>query len=167
MNETDIARHDESFDDEDLVGYLDGELDAETAHRIEQRLAHDADCRARLRDLQASWDLLDDLPRSEVARSFAQSTVSMVAVRGADGDARRSGAFRRSAVCLLAAVGAAAAALGGYFTVDAVYSSGDRELIRDLPVIERMDMYQAADDTAFLRTLIGENLFQEESDDGP
>src|SRR5688500_4657615 len=70
--------------DEELVAYLDGELDASGATRVERRLADDAAYRARLAQLQRAWDMLDTLRRSEANDDFARSTVEMIAVRAAD-----------------------------------------------------------------------------------
>ena len=65
----------------DLVAYLDGELEAAELQRVEDRLSRDPDYRLRLRQLQGTWDLLDELPRSSVNESFTRSTVEMVAVQ--------------------------------------------------------------------------------------
>ena len=49
---------------QELVAYLDGELDAETSTRVEQRLTEDDDYRTQLQQLQRTWDLLDELAPS-------------------------------------------------------------------------------------------------------
>src|SRR5688572_28086867 len=67
--------------DEQIVAYLDGELDAETEARVVRRLAEDAAYRSRLSQLQQAWDLLDNLRGSEGDEDFVQSTVAMVAVQ--------------------------------------------------------------------------------------
>ncbi|MCH5374856.1 MAG: hypothetical protein JJ992_12850 [Planctomycetes bacterium] len=69
---------------EELVAYLDGELDTDSNRQIERRLSRDLTLRHQLRQLQQSWDLLDHLPRADVDESFTQSTVAMVALRAAD-----------------------------------------------------------------------------------
>ena len=70
--------------DEELVAYLDGELDASGAARIERRLADDAAYRARLAQLERAWDMLDTLQRSEANDDFARSTVEMIAIKAVD-----------------------------------------------------------------------------------
>ena len=47
--------------DEEIVAYLDGELDMETAAKVERRLADDPRYNARLNQLQRAWDMLDNL----------------------------------------------------------------------------------------------------------
>ncbi len=167
MNEPQVTSHDDQFDEDDLVAYLDGELDATTAHQLELRLASDPDYRKQLRELQASWDLLEELPRPEVDQAFTQSTVSMIALRAADESPRGRRELRNVATWMFGLAGAALAGAAGYMTVLTLHSAPDRQLIRDLPVIERMDMYQAAESTAFLRQMIREGLFEEENSNGP
>ena len=48
--------------DEELVAYLDGQLDPESARQVEQRLASEETARRRLQQLAQSWDMLDQLP---------------------------------------------------------------------------------------------------------
>src|SRR5436190_2544267 len=66
--------------DEEIVAYLDGELDSESEARVVRKLSEDAAYRARLSQLQHAWDLLDNLRGAEADDEFAASTVAMVAV---------------------------------------------------------------------------------------
>jgi anti-sigma factor RsiW len=75
--------HNDALLDE-LVAYLDGELDRDANRHVERRLSQDAGYRDRLRRLQQTWDLLDHLPPADVDESFTQSTIAMVAVRAAN-----------------------------------------------------------------------------------
>ena len=50
--------------DEELVAYLDGQLDPESARHVEQRLASEETARRRLQQLAQSWDMLDQLPHA-------------------------------------------------------------------------------------------------------
>ena len=59
--------------DEQLVAYLDGELDAESSRRIDELLATDAEVRRRLQEMERTWDLLDDLDTAPVGGQFAQT----------------------------------------------------------------------------------------------
>jgi anti-sigma factor RsiW len=70
----------------DLVAYLDGELDAQQTQAVEDRLSSDAVYRQQLRELQQTWDLLDQLPKADVDETFTRTTLSMVAV-SVSGDA--------------------------------------------------------------------------------
>ncbi|MFO0455321.1 MAG: anti-sigma factor family protein, partial [Planctomycetota bacterium] len=64
--------------DDELVAYLDGELTAEQSQKIELRLASDPGYRERLRELERTWDLLDELPTGEPTESFTRITIELV-----------------------------------------------------------------------------------------
>jgi anti-sigma factor RsiW len=150
-------------DDQLLVTYLDGELDAAASDDVERRLADEPSLRARLQTLMGAWDMLDHLPRATVDDSFAHTTVAMVAMKAAeqlDSQARGSdtGAWMLGGIVLLAAV-----AFG--FRWGGTLSPGENErLIRDLPVIERFDQYRHVDDFDFVRRLHERKLFSAEHD---
>jgi len=149
---------------EELVAYLDGELDAEASREVERRLSQDATYRQKLRQLEQSWDLLDRLPKADVGEVFTQSTVAMVAVAAADDvdKMKAKGTRRKTAVWWLGSGSVAASFLAGYVLVSSVGDRENKRLLRDLPVIERMDEYRYADSIEFLRMLDGEGLFEEE-----
>ena len=63
--------------EEQLVAYLDGELDDESSRSLEQRLATDSTLRLQLGRLERTWDLLDQLGRAEVGETFTRTTIEM------------------------------------------------------------------------------------------
>ena len=105
--------------DEQLVAYLDGELDAESGRRIEALLASDAEVRRRLQSLERTWDLLDELDAAPVGEPFTQTTLEMVAVAAhEDVERERAEAPRRRRRRLLATGGGLlAAAAAGFLAV--------------------------------------------------
>jgi hypothetical protein len=50
----------------------------------------------------------------------------------------------------------------GYVAVSMVVSRDNRRLLRDLPVIQRLDEYRYADSVEFLRLLDREDVFAED-----
>jgi hypothetical protein len=64
----------------ELVAYLDGELDAEAARKIEARLAADPDARGKAAALKETFGLLDYLPRTEPSPTFATRTLERLPV---------------------------------------------------------------------------------------
>lgn len=64
--------------DEQLTAYLDGELSAEEANRIENRLVDDEGLRVRLAELRKAYDLLDELPETPYNQRFTRSTLELV-----------------------------------------------------------------------------------------
>ena len=155
--------------DEELVAYLDGELSPDQAARIERRMAEDPTYRARLNQLERAWDLLDTLNRSEADDDFVHSTVEMVAIQAVEEAKtqklrtvrKRNFGWVAVVVLVLAATGAT------YFAIKNRLARPNRELVRDLPLIERVDDYRNVDSLDFVKQLERENLFAVEVDDGP
>ncbi|MCA9270972.1 MAG: hypothetical protein KDA41_20970, partial [Planctomycetales bacterium] len=121
---------------EELVAYLDGELEAPDRSRVERRLADDDAYRRQLQALEQAWDLLDALPRTEVGASFTQTTVEMVAVAAEEenSEAKRAAQRQRWVRGAAAAAAVVLAALLGYRMVDNLASRRNKQLARDLPV---------------------------------
>ena len=82
----DSSDQDDQVDQESqqIVAYLDGELDSAMNAEIEKRLADDAEFALRLQQLQRAWELLDELPRAKSNIDFTRSTVELIAVSAED-----------------------------------------------------------------------------------
>jgi anti-sigma factor RsiW len=162
------AKLDES-DREQLVAYLDGELDAEQCRQIEQRLAEDEQYRLQLKRFDEAWELLDQLPRVDADDTFTRTTVAMVAL-AAEKDAERANRGRRLRAWLgwsCAVTAIVAAAVIGFFAARVRFDRPNRQLVRDLPVIENVDVYHYAESVEWLEMLDESGLFadDEELDD--
>lgn len=160
MNPPDERRTEEVLDQQ-LVAYLDGELDADSRDQIERQLAEDAHSRDRLRDLQQTWDLLDHLPSSQTDNSFTETTVELVAAKASEEvTTQQRAVVRRRRISRSLAVGmfVAAAALG-YLAFWGVSAENQKRLLRDLPVVENMDWYLHAESVSFLHQLDQGPLF--------
>ena len=154
--------------DEELVAYLDGELDGEAARRMEHRLASEEPVRRRLQQLAQSWDLLDQLPRTTVDEISlaARSRSSLWRPRRSWGNKTTAEPRRRWLRWLLTSVAAVAACWIGFIVVGHLRPDPNQELLRDLPVIENQDVLKEAGNIDFLRKLDKDGLFPEESGDG-
>jgi hypothetical protein len=153
--------------DEELVAYLDGELDAESARRIEGLLASDPEVRRRLQSFERAWELLDELEAAPAGEPFTRTTLEMVAV-AARQDAERDEAEaprRRRRWLLLVGVSLLAAAAVGFLAV-ALYDP-DRQLLRDLPLLENLDEYRQVASIDFLHGLRDEKLFSKDGGEPP
>ena len=150
-------------DHDELTAYLDGELDAEARATVERRLAQDESFRLRMQRMEDAWALLDALPRTEADMSFTQSTVEMVALAAKDelSDVEQSNRRRRTIGWIATITAVALAGFLGYRIVDRVSSTENDQLVRDLPVIENVELYRHIDDIEFLRQLNEEGLFDE------
>ena len=151
--------------EEQLVAYLDGELDDASSHRIEELLASDPNVRDTLEKLEGTWDLLDNLERAHVEEVFTRSTMEMVAVAAAD-DVQKAQAHeprRRHRRWLIGGAGLLAAGAAGFLAVFLFRPDPNRKLLDDLPVLERLDDYRQIDSVEFLELLLEnrEDLFPE------
>ncbi len=165
-----MATHDPTNSDstaieEQLVAYLDGELDEQSSRRIEELLAADPTVRQKLEQLDRTWELLDELGQSPVDRDFTETTLEKVA-GAAEEDVERGRAEiprRRRRRWLIAGGGLLASGLAGFLTVTLFWPNPNRQLLRDLPVLGSLDQYNQIDDVEFLRLLRGEGLFAKAS----
>jgi hypothetical protein len=64
--------------DEELVAYLDGELDRDEARAVEAKLTHDETARQKADTLKKTFDLLDYLPKPEPSPTFATRTLTQI-----------------------------------------------------------------------------------------
>jgi len=145
-----------------LVPYLDGELDPQTSRQVEDWIANDPAAREELRRLEQTWLLLDELPRNKTDDSFVQTTVEMITV-SADGRPRHAGMWRdRLSRGWLSGVGVVLAVMAGFLTVSASVPNPNRQLLEDLPLLENLDAYRQVDDLDFLRALKKSGLFDAE-----
>src|SRR5689334_14152761 len=159
-----MADHDSQQELEDeLTAYLDGELDAESVRRVEERLARDESYRTQLQKLERTWGLLDGLPRASVDEKFTKTTLEMVALSAAqDADAAlRAAPVRQRRQRLAGLISMAAALLVGFAIGHQVWPDPNQKLLADLPVLENLDLYYQVDDIAFLRELVREHVFDE------
>ena len=153
--------------DEELVAYLDGELNSDEAAQIEARLAHDPSLRGRLQQLQRAWDMLDDLPQQEVQEPFTRTTMAMVVTDTADSNQQAKAKWRsgRLLFALVTTTSCIIAMLVSYQVVASILSGPNDRLKEDMPVITDLDAFRNADNIDFLRQLAEEGLFAEEADD--
>ena len=160
-----VAGDNSSPFDEQLVAYLDGELDAAGRDRIESQLAADPKLRGRLQSLERTWDLLDELDATPAGEPFTHTTLEMVAAT-VDGEVERERTAgprrrRRQRIAMLAALLTAAAA--GFLAVALFSPDPNRRLLEELPLLERFDQYRYAESAAFLRMLRDSGLFAEDA----
>lgn len=172
----------------EIVAYLDGELDAAAARRVEARIAADPKLRARAEGLKRSYDLLDFLPKPEPSAAFASRTLDKLpAVKSSPAAApvpvpvsQPSGTGTlvltpvppRSGVWALALVFVIGVSLGlGYLGTAAARTylfpppalppepTADTLPLADYRVVERLPLYAAADDLEFVEKLAEPDRF--------
>jgi len=151
-----------------LVAYLDGELDAEAARGVEERLASDPALRMEMQRLDRAWHLLDALETEPVDEQFTRTTLEMT-IAAAEEELQQEQAERprrQLKRTLLLCTAVAVAALCGFLGVRLLTPDPNRQLLEDLPVIENLEQYRAVGDIEFLRALHQERLFDDGLDEG-
>jgi hypothetical protein len=164
MNRPDEGKPGGESIDEQLVAYLDGELDAEAQQQIERQLSEDAWSRDRVRHLQQAWDLLDHLPHAQTDRSFTETTVELVAAKASEqlGTQQRAISHQRNRSWIYGAGALAAALALGYLTFVVVSNRRLNQVLRDLPIVENFDLYRQSPSVEFLQQLGRAELFAAE-----
>ncbi|HEV8059735.1 MAG TPA: hypothetical protein VGP68_07670 [Gemmataceae bacterium] len=168
-------------DRDNLVAYLDGELDERTTRALEAKLARDPQARLELEALKRSWNMLDYLPRGEVSSQFTSqtmdrlSTIQPALISSTDpelGSAEVSAPKlpRRWPTLTGWSLAILMAALVGYFSArsywlrkhPALPADVDTALVQDLRLFENKRLYDRVDDVNFLRALDVSGLFKDE-----
>lgn len=153
--------------DEELIAYLDGEIDTSGRVRVERRLAEDALFRERLRRMQQTWEALDLLPRTNAGDAFTSSTMTLVVAEQevAATQAVKQLRTRQGKRWWWGAVATAAAVVAGFALVYRTLTAEDQALVKDLPVIERVDQLHNTPSVEFLTQLQREGLFLADTND--
>ncbi len=131
---------------EELTAYLDGELDPVAIQRVEQRLDKDPEYLAEMQGLQRTWELLDGLPAVDASASFTRTTMEMVVNDAVKQIKKRRGKWWLFPVRLAVFVGLPLILLALSYGLT-IYNLDrpNRELIRQLPLIENYDQYNKVD----------------------
>jgi len=148
---------------EQIVAYLDQELDEETQAHIERLMATDVNVRERVQQLQRVWDMLDELPRAEADDRFATSTVELIAADIEEELRRQQDQLPRQQQRRWLTTGLALALTGwlGFMAVDWLWPHPDEQLLQNLDVVRNLDTYRQAGSVQFLQSLKNDQLFLE------
>jgi hypothetical protein len=149
--------------DEQLVAYLDGELDDVEREDLENQLVADDSLRLRLNELQSGWEMLDSLPPSNVTEDFARTTVEMVAATESRLMQTQSSGRPWNRLGWFAFVAAMATIFGGVgysipITLEKQRSLSELEL---LPLAEHLDAYLVDIDLKLIEQLANDPTWQE------
>jgi len=166
---------------EELVAYLDGELDPKAAEAVATRLSLDPKLRAEADALQRAWDVLDVLPRPQPSAAFATRTVSQVIPIPGAGSGTQFLSPSGPAAATMPAIPArppgagfwlASAALvllagaGGYLGHRAVAPPPKpaEPALEDVPLMKNLRLYRNVDDIEYLRKLDSPEMFGDEGE---
>lgn len=143
-------------DRENLVAYLDGELDEAGKQQISTKLSNSVSARREVELLKQTWDMLDFLPRPRASEDFASRTLTL-ATGQVTLDDRLATAASRTAGQLMRALAVAACAgatfLGAHALVRWAWPDPTARLARDLSIAENLDAYRAVESFELLKQL--------------
>ena len=150
---------------ENLVAYLDGELDEVQTHEMERTLSRSLEARHEVDMLTRTWELLDTLPKSKASEEFSKRTLSSIKVE----DLKQSGAgwfhsaiWRRRMSMVLWGLGLIVAASAAFSVSRYGISDESTQLVEELPLIKNYNVYSDIADVKFLQELQKSGLFDED-----
>lgn len=152
---------------DDLIAYLDGELDQSSVETVEASLSQNQVARHDLNQLSKTYDLLNFLPKVKTGPELTQQTLSKIEIRESEvwKPIRVDlGGFRRFVIGVAWIILLSASAIAAY-QISQHYSPDPAQLLlQDLPVIQNMDRYSEVQDMEFLRELQRSGAFEEKSE---
>jgi anti-sigma factor RsiW len=158
-----------------LVAYLDGELPDPAAKEIEQVLAKSPTVQHDVDMLSRTWDLLDQLPRLTGNGDLTERMVGLV--KAADEPAPflsptlleriPKEPLRRGAIVATWLSGLALAAIAGFLITNRLIPDPSDPLLRNLPLIEKLDLYSNVESIDFLRELDNRGVFNDAKSNTP
>lgn len=155
---------------ENLVAYLDGELEDSESQEIDRILARSDVARHEVEALSRAWEMLDLLPTPKARAEFTEKTMTTLRLQEIPSDFTDQPWFhymRRGAVASIWLVAIAASGLVGLLATWQWYPNPHRDLLEELPVVKQLDIYSEVKDVEFLRLLQSEKVFDEGGDDAP
>ncbi len=145
----------------ELVAYLDGELAGDAAAQVDGELAKNPQLRKQAEQYRKTFDLLDHLPLPEPSPNFASRTLTQLQPNLSQqqrvNSSHRVWRFYLLA-CLLMLTAVALGLAFPFFLNNPDPRKNDASL-DDMPVVEALPMYFAADNLEFTRSLDAANLF--------
>lgn len=149
---------------EDLVAYLDGELDEGDTQKIDHLLTRNEVARHEVEALSRTWEMLDVLPQAKASSSFTEKTLASIRLenlpRAPISEQPWFARLRRGCVALAWVTGLGAAAAVGFVATNRWVPDRQRELLEDLPLVRKLDQYQEVGSVAFLKELRASGLFE-------
>lgn len=155
---------------ENLVAYLDGELDDSESQEIDRVLARSDVARHEVEVLSRAWEMLDLLPKPKAGTEFTERTMTTLRLKEVPSDFSDRPWFlyvRRGAAATIWLLAIAGASVLGLLATWQWYPNPHRELLEELPVVKQLDIYTEVQDVKFLELLQQENVFEDGGDDAP
>jgi hypothetical protein len=150
-----------------LVAYLDGELNEVEVRALGNKITQSVTARREIDALQKTWDLLDYLPKPDLAPDFANRTMTLALEDGQKGAkvAAIAGHWGTIGGRISALIGVAALTLMfGYVATRWIWPDPSARLARDLPIAEYLDEYREIGSYEFLKLLEQSPVLNEDAE---
>ncbi|HET6422522.1 MAG TPA: hypothetical protein VFG20_02490 [Planctomycetaceae bacterium] len=141
---------------DNLVAYLDGELEEDTTQYIDQVLAKSEVARHEVEALARTWELLDLLPKPNASETFTERTLTTLRVSEVRTNVTDQPWFAYVQKTVVAVVWVAvllASAAGGYVVTTKAIPNPHDDLLTDLELIKSLDLYQEIGSMSFVNEL--------------
>lgn len=155
---------------ENLVAYLDGELEDSESQVIDRILARSDVARHEVEALSRAWEMLDLLPQPKASSEFTSKTMTTLRLNEVPRDFTEQPWFiylRRGAVATIWLAAIAASGVVGLLAAWQWYPNPHRDLLEELPVVKQLDVYAEIDSIDFLKALHRESVFDGGGDNAP
>jgi anti-sigma factor RsiW len=144
-----------------LVAYLDGELPEPATKEIDQVLTKSPAVRHDVEMLARTWDLLDELPRLSSGEDFTARTLAVVKNEEAPKpllppswtERLKSQQLRRGGIVAIWLAALGASAFAGYTVTSNWIPDPSEDLLRNLAIVEKLDLYRNVESIDFLTKL--------------
>ncbi|MBA4030131.1 MAG: hypothetical protein C0478_04445 [Planctomyces sp.] len=156
---------------ENLVAYLDGELEEESAQDVDSLLTHNETARHEVEVLARTWELLDLLPATKASSDFTEKTITNIRI-----DAQpkftpwltlAQQKLRQAVPWVASGILVIAAAVVGFLATHEWVPDPSRKMLSELPLIEDYDQYVEVESIQFLKELRASGLFDVGPNGGP
>lgn len=148
---------------ENLVAYLDGELDETSSQEIDRLLSRSEVARHEVEVLSRTWEMLDLLPLPQASSTFTEKTMATIRLEETPLNLTAQKWFtylRRGTVGALWLVILAASGLLGFYSTWKWYPNPNRDLLEELPLIEQFHNYTEVESPEFLEALRTSGVFE-------
>lgn len=159
---------------DNLVAYLDGELEDNLTQQIDQVLAKSEVARHEVEALARTWELLDFLPKPAARDNFTERTIATLKVsevRPRLVDQPWFGYVRRGSIGAVWVAGLAVCAMLGFYITSRAVPNPQTRLLSNLPLVKDLDLYLEVPDLYFVNELqksaVFNNQVESEVGDAP
>ena len=132
---------------EDLVAYLDGELDGEQSRAIDQALVGSPVARHEVEMLTRTWEMLDLLPAEKAPETFTHTTMQTVLLEEKTEPSVSLDQYypqvRLVCMAFIWLAGVSVASWLGFTISNRWVQNPTDQLIEDLPVIQNLELYES------------------------